>query len=355
MKPSFFAAWRHLGLAAALARGGAPSDTAFKAAEAAKTYAEAIPVYKKLAAQGHPGAQHELAVVYDFGHDVKVDHGRAARLYALAAAAGHAEAQFNLGMSFCTGEGVPVDMAKATELFEKAAAQDHPKALNMLGVMYRDGGAGATDEVKAVACFRRASALGNPAGDLNLGVSLLEREEDAAEAEQCLERAAAAEVEGAAEALVDLRLKSKDAGVVTAAVKALQEDAGKNRFGAMARLGLELADGECLPRDLVQSFAWMCGALAVFVEVPNEGKSELINKLDVIKAEMTEEQIDAGREQVIERYGVNAGLILAHIYKDRLFDNPDIEESDAWIEKAIEHGADTRRYVGYRIFTDVGG
>lgn len=354
MKPSFFAAWRDLGLSAALSRGGTPSESVFKAASDAETYAGLMPVFRRLAAQGHVGAQFELATIYDIGQDVRPDQKRAVRLYTLAGDAGHSDAQFNLAMSYLAGEGVQPDQDQAVVWFERAAEQNNPKALNMLGVIYRDDDSDGAGQGKAEACFRRASALGDPAADLNLAVCLLSQEQATAEAEQLLERAASAGIEGAADELIDLRLKRGDENAVAKALEALQEDAEKNRFGAMARLGLALADGDRVPRDLVQSFAWMCGALAVHVENPDHRKSDLINKLDDIKQEMTAEDIDAGRELVLKRHGVNAAPILAHIYKARLFDAPDFEESDAWLTKAMEHGLETRRYIGRGIFTDVG-
>lgn len=354
IRPTFFFALRDLGVGPALGRGKAPSETEFKRASDAETYREAMPIYRALAAQGHAEAQHELAVIYDFGHDIKPNQARAARLYALAGEAGHADAQFNLGMSYFGGEGVAADVGKAVEWFERAVAQDHPKALNILGVLYRDGAVGAPDPEKAEVYLRRSSELGNPMADLNLGVWLMKRTPGSEEAEALLERAAEAGVVEAAQSLVKLRLKSDDKDVAEKAMADLREDAEANRFVGMSQLGLALAAGELVERDRIEAFAWMCGALAVHVENPHDGKSELIQKLDEIKQEMTEEDIDAGREQVIERHGFNAALILAHIYKRRLFDDPDLEESEAWSWKAIDHGAETRRYIGSGIYTEAG-
>ena len=188
-KPSFFAALRDLGLAAALARGGTPDEAAFEAVSDADDERPFVPLYQKLSAQGYAPAQYALACMYDFGREIGMNEARAARLYALAAAGGLDDAQFNLGMSYFSGEGVKPDMERAAEYFRMAAEQGYPQAINMLGVLCRDEYLPADDPDAAMRYFRRASELGSPGADFNLAMELLARDPKSAEAIDLLERA----------------------------------------------------------------------------------------------------------------------------------------------------------------------
>ncbi len=74
-----------------------------------------------LARQGHPVAQFNLGVKYDFGQGVEKDPEHAVRWYRLAAAQGHGGAQFNLGGMYFEGVGVPRDLVRATMWFTLSA------------------------------------------------------------------------------------------------------------------------------------------------------------------------------------------------------------------------------------------
>jgi hypothetical protein len=74
-----------------------------------------------LAQQGHPVAQFNLGVKYDFGQGVQKDSEHAVRWYRLAAAQGHGGAQFNLGGMYFEGLGVPRDLVRATMWFTLSA------------------------------------------------------------------------------------------------------------------------------------------------------------------------------------------------------------------------------------------
>ena len=74
-----------------------------------------------LAQQGHPTAQFNLGVKYDFGQGVERDAEHAVRWYRLAAAQGHGGAQFNLGGMYFEGVGVPHDLVRATMWFTLSA------------------------------------------------------------------------------------------------------------------------------------------------------------------------------------------------------------------------------------------
>ena len=74
-----------------------------------------------LARQGHPVAQFNLGVKYDFGQGVEKDSAHAVRWYRLAAAQGHGGAQFNLGGMYFEGLGVQRDLVRATMWFTLSA------------------------------------------------------------------------------------------------------------------------------------------------------------------------------------------------------------------------------------------
>lgn len=74
-----------------------------------------------LARQGHPVAQFNLGVKYDFGQGVAKDPAHAVRWYRLAAAQGHGGAQFNLGGMYFEGVGVPRDLVRAAMWFTLSA------------------------------------------------------------------------------------------------------------------------------------------------------------------------------------------------------------------------------------------
>lgn len=74
-----------------------------------------------LAQQGHPIAQFNLGVKYDFGQGVDKDPVQAVRWYRLAAAQGHGGAQYNLGGMYFEGVGVQRDLVRATMWFTLSA------------------------------------------------------------------------------------------------------------------------------------------------------------------------------------------------------------------------------------------
>lgn len=74
-----------------------------------------------LAQQGHPVAQFNLGIKYDFGQGVEKDPEHAVRWYRLAAAQGHGSAQFNLAGMYFEGLGVQRDLVRATMWFTLSA------------------------------------------------------------------------------------------------------------------------------------------------------------------------------------------------------------------------------------------
>jgi TPR repeat protein len=85
-------------------------------------YANALQIFRSLAAQGDASAQFNLGVMYDLGQGVTQDYVEAVKWYRLAAAQGNAGAQGFLGSMYATGRGVPQDYAEAAKWSRLAAA-----------------------------------------------------------------------------------------------------------------------------------------------------------------------------------------------------------------------------------------
>ena len=105
-----------------------PFDAAYTAYEL-KDYATAVPIFRKLAAQGDAGAQFILGTMYRKGDGVLQDYKEAVRLYRLAAAQGHANAQIGLGVMYSAGTGVLQDYVRAHMWYNLAAAQGNKDAV----------------------------------------------------------------------------------------------------------------------------------------------------------------------------------------------------------------------------------
>ena len=69
-------------------------------------YGKAAEYYRMAALKGHPGAQRNLAILYDLGLGVELDYAEAARLYALAAGTGDPAALVMLAHMHETGRGM---------------------------------------------------------------------------------------------------------------------------------------------------------------------------------------------------------------------------------------------------------
>jgi TPR repeat protein len=130
--------------------------------------------YFQLAAnQGHAGAQNSIGVCFANGKGVPQNHGEAARYHRLAVDQGHAGAQTHLGMLLCKGEGMPQDYGEASQMFRLAADQGHAGAQHLFGDCYLKGEGVAQDDGEAVRYYRLASDQGCPRAQLMLGRMLV--------------------------------------------------------------------------------------------------------------------------------------------------------------------------------------
>jgi hypothetical protein len=86
-----------------------------------QNYVEAAAWFRIAADQGHVGAQHNLALMYENGEGVPQDYSEAAKWYRMAAEQGNAGSQNNLGGLYESGLGVATDYAVAIEWYRKGA------------------------------------------------------------------------------------------------------------------------------------------------------------------------------------------------------------------------------------------
>jgi TPR repeat protein len=131
---------------------------------------KAIEWYIKAAEQGIPVVQHDVGVKYFQGQGVEQDYLKAAYWWEQSANAGLADSQFNLGLLYYRGIGLEIDYQKASSLFTSAAEQDHPHAQYSLAVMYAFGQGLDKDYEQALKWFRKASAHNVAQAQFNLGV-----------------------------------------------------------------------------------------------------------------------------------------------------------------------------------------
>ena len=68
-------------------------------------YVTAMKELRPLADQGNADAQFFMGLIYDNGHGVAPDHGRAVEWWRLAAAQGHARAEYSLGHMYQEDNG----------------------------------------------------------------------------------------------------------------------------------------------------------------------------------------------------------------------------------------------------------
>ena len=85
------------------------ADSAFQRGD----YAQAVELWRPLAAQGDAGAQFHLGAMYAQGKGVLQDYQEALKWFRKAAEQRDAEAQVSLGLMYDAGMGVPQDSIRA--------------------------------------------------------------------------------------------------------------------------------------------------------------------------------------------------------------------------------------------------
>ena len=124
-------------------------------------YAQAIKLFRPLAAKGNAGAQTMLGMMYVKGEGVTRDYPEAFKWFLLSAAQGDAGAQNNLGAMYFNGDGVTRNYQEALNLFRLSAAQTNKHGQTNLAAMYLNGYGVTKDSQEAVKWYRLAAAQGD--------------------------------------------------------------------------------------------------------------------------------------------------------------------------------------------------
>lgn len=121
----------------------------------------------RLANGGNARAQHAVAMIYNQGQGVEVNHELANTWYRKSAGAGFVLAQAALAWNQQHGIGMAADLPLAFDNYRRAAEQGHPYAMNNLALMYYRG-MGTRPDVKAsFDWFVRAAEAGLARGAHN--------------------------------------------------------------------------------------------------------------------------------------------------------------------------------------------
>jgi len=127
--------------------------------------AEAVAIWRPLAARGNADAAFNLGQAYKLGRGVPADLAAAQRWYEQAARAGHLEAQTSLGLLlFQNG-----NRSGALRWLAQAAEAAEPRAMLVYGTALFNGDGVPEDRVRAYALVSRAAAQGLAPARVTLG------------------------------------------------------------------------------------------------------------------------------------------------------------------------------------------
>lgn len=150
-------------LAASLPAGAQSVKAGIDAWTAGKP-AEAVAIWRPLAAKGSPDAAFNLAQAYKLGRGVPADLAMAQRFYEQAARGGHPEAQTSLGLLlFQNG-----NRAGSLRWLKTAAENGEPRAMLVYGTALFNGDGVPEDRVRAYALVSRSAAQGLAAAKTTL-------------------------------------------------------------------------------------------------------------------------------------------------------------------------------------------
>ncbi|SMR77863.1 tetratricopeptide repeat protein [Marinobacterium sediminicola] len=117
-----------------------------------------------LAEQGDGEAQNRIGEMYEFGHGVARDNGKALEWFRKAAEQEVVAAWHNLGRSYNFGTGVNQDYAEAEHWYRKAAEKGFMESMFFLGTLYSNAHGQDTSvdtNIAAYAWMHNAAVLGN--------------------------------------------------------------------------------------------------------------------------------------------------------------------------------------------------
>jgi hypothetical protein len=203
-------------------------------------YKYAFQIYEPLAQQGHRKAQCDIAGMYDKGHGVKMDKGKALYWYEKSAEQNFTPAQRNCAKMYENGEGTSVDKAKALYWYEKVAEKGESDHMVQCGTMYYQGIGTQKDLDKAVFWLEKAEASGNPKAE-----ELLREIRQSGQVGENQNRL----IETVAQ-------EAYEKGDFPKALEMYQKAAEQGNAEAMRNCGLMYHRGEGTEKDMAKAFYW---------------------------------------------------------------------------------------------------
>lgn len=122
--------------------------------------AERVTDLAKLADNGDPAAEYEIAMMYTHGSGVPKNATEARKWLERSAGHGNVAAQYELGLALRDGRGGIQDYRGAVKWINLAAEAGYGRAQLELGIMYRRGTGTPVDDVKAYTWLNLAAAQG---------------------------------------------------------------------------------------------------------------------------------------------------------------------------------------------------
>ncbi|SVB45789.1 uncharacterized protein METZ01_LOCUS198643, partial [marine metagenome] len=135
-----------------------------------KDYETALPIWRRLAAEGNADAQYALGVAYFKGEGVSRDLNDSMKWFEQAANSGNVQAMFNLGAAYWEGNGTRQSYAEAVEWWEKSAAAGQSAAQYNLGLAYYLGKGAEQDLDQALKWIRQSAENGHSGAQKVLSV-----------------------------------------------------------------------------------------------------------------------------------------------------------------------------------------
>jgi SH3-like domain-containing protein len=124
-------------------------------------YKTALPIWRRLAAEGSADAQYALGVAYFKGEGVSRDLNDSMKWFEQAANSGNVQAMFNLGAAYWEGNGTRQSYSEAVEWWKKSAAADQSAAQYNLGLAYYLGKGAEQDLDQALQWIRQSAKNGH--------------------------------------------------------------------------------------------------------------------------------------------------------------------------------------------------
>ncbi|MCP3931944.1 MAG: sel1 repeat family protein [Bacteroidetes bacterium] len=131
-------------------------------------------LWKDASENSNPEAMFEIGWKYQIGNGTVKDRSKSLFWCQRAADQNDKRCLCEMGYKYLVGDYVEKDIDKAIELFKEAGILADDKAIFNLATIYSEGLGVEKNESKALAYYRRAAELGNRAATGDLGIMLLQ-------------------------------------------------------------------------------------------------------------------------------------------------------------------------------------